>query len=280
LWDTGFQQAGVPGKMNEMRPKIMTFVLLLLCTPWGFAQEERPAGGVETLERSVRQWVTLRKEWNQVSDEWKAQKELLEDELQMLRRKKAELEEVAARQSENTKDMQSKFEQATREKLTRRKALDRLKAPLLSGEAHLRSCQKNLPPFILRHLAGGMEKLPPAEAEEKDNDQAARLQLLFGLHGQIEQLNAVIHVERAILPDGTGKEREMDVILIGLSQGYALSLDGTMAAVGQMTDQGLQWTWRNELAASIKEALAVYRKEKPAEFIPLPLRIVEGGGLQ
>lgn len=273
------RRAGAEGSISlisvsRLRPRVPVFLLfivflLVLLPPVADAQD------VDTLEQRVREWVLLRQEWSTANNEWKAQKELLDDELRMLTRKKEELAKSLADQQTKTTELEESFNTATDEKEKREAALDNLAQPLAQSESLLRSWKDKLPEFFLRYVAKGFDKLPSIEAESNEDQHAERLQLLFGLHGQLEQLNTVIHMERAILPDSTGQEREMEVIFFGMAQGFALSLDGTSAAVGRMTSKGLQWISRNDLAPSIKEALAFYKKEKPADFISLPLQIDE-----
>jgi len=72
-------------------------------------------------------------------------------------------------------------------------------------------------------------------------------------------------------PDGTA--REMDVLFVGLGAGYAVSRDGRLAAVGRMTDTGWVWTWPESGADDIRRAMAIFRKDQPAGFVPLPVTV-------
>jgi hypothetical protein len=231
------------------------------------------AGDFDRIDQRVREWLTLRREWNQVRADWKVQRELLEEELQVLRQQKAELEKAATDQRAKLAGLESRFEAAAREKKVQETALAGLSAPLLANEAHLRSWQEKLPGFLNRHLATGFGKLPPADLVHGDERKAERLQLVFGLYSQLEHLNSVVHLEREILSEGSGSGQEMELIFFGISQGYALSLDGNSAAIGRMTDNGLHWTWRDDLAGSLMDVKAFYKKEKPAAFVSLPLQI-------
>ena len=73
----------------------------------------------------------------------------------------------------------------------------------------------------------------------------------------------------------TGKKSKMsvDVIYLGLAQAYYVAREGEIAGVGKPTTRGWKWTARPELADDIRNALAVYHKDRQPQLIQLPVKI-------
>ncbi|MCK4591106.1 MAG: DUF3450 family protein, partial [Candidatus Latescibacteria bacterium] len=102
-----------------------------------------------------------------------------------------------------------------------------------------------------------------------------RLQVVLSLYGEIERLQYGVHVVKEVLQTSPGRSREMDVIYLGLAQGFAVSVDNQMAGIGRPTANDWRWEWRPEIAAEVRKAIAFYRHEKTADFVHLPLAVGE-----
>ena len=102
-----------------------------------------------------------------------------------------------------------------------------------------------------------------------------RLKLVFGLLTEIEQFDAGIHVAREILSPREGEEREVEVLYVGLGAGFAVEPSGGLGGTGYPTSTGWQWEWRPEWADPVREAIRIYRKERSASFVQLPLTVRE-----
>jgi hypothetical protein len=227
------------------------------------------------LEKLVRQWLDLRKELSQVRNDWDRQEDLLQDELGMLERQKERLSGIVAAKKVTIRSLEIELNEAEKARNAHNSKLDKLKPCLLEAEKHLASWEQTLPFFLRRSLIETFRKIRIDGQVENASDLSQRLQSVFSLYNQLEQLNCTIHAEKLIIKDAGGIEREMDALFFGLAFGFAVSPDDTHAAFGRITDRGLEWDWDPALASPVRLAWSCYQKEKAASFVNLPLRIEE-----
>lgn len=229
--------------------------------------------GVAEVQATVRQWIALKQELSRMQTEWQEHKALLTDEMRLLERRRAELKRRLAEQDEKAKgaDTGSAALQG------RRRALQDTVASLAKSvevaEQDLRRRQDRLPPLLLEPLNNSLAKLPRrGTAPVSAASLAERLQLVFGIYAQLQQLTRSVHVGRMVLTTPDGPQAEMEVVFIGLATAYAVSADDTRAAVGCPNEETWTWHWRGELAPAVRQLLSCYRKKSPAAFVNLPLQ--------
>ena len=75
-----------------------------------------------------------------------------------------------------------------------------------------------------------------------------------------------------------GEQILVKQLYLGAGLAWFVSLDGSYAGTGQVTENG--WTWRfdNTLDShEISRAIAIFEKQAEADFVQLPLKLVVGG---
>ena len=123
--------------------------------------------------------------------------------------------------------------------------------------------------------------MPPSQKQFDKLEHASkqsvsqRLQLILSLYGEVERLQYTVHVVKEVLNTDSGREQEFDVIYLGLAQGYCVSSDGKVAAVGRPTKDGWDWRWVPEIAPEVREGIEFFRHERIADFVHLPLKVVK-----
>ena len=73
------------------------------------------------------------------------------------------------------------------------------------------------------------------------------------------------------LPDGSSAE--VATMYVGLGQAYYVKPNAPVAGVGRPGPEGWVWTAANEVAERVASAIAVFRNEKPAAYVPLPVKV-------
>jgi len=245
----------------------------------GSSLQADPPGGredVREIQDLVRKWVEIRTERRRIEALHEEERVLLLDEIHMLEREAEGLREALDVDGREEARIRSDLEEARAARERYDALLTLLDGPLREAEAHLRSWSERLPPFLLLPLEKGFEKLPREDAPPTLQTLSERLQNVFVLYSQLEQLNAAVHAERMIVRDASGREREMDVLLLGLASALAVSADGADAARGRLGADRIAWEWNASLAKAVRAAWACYRKERPPAFVPIPLRVERG----
>jgi hypothetical protein len=234
---------------------------------------ETNAPAVHTLEQLVAEYVTLRsliadetRNWREQERTWKAEIELLKTE-----------EKSIQKDIDESRDFETSF-QETRAQLLDRK--ETLKAVLTGiqphverAEAELKTWQKQIPPSLLPGLNKAFAELPASREDAARLSLTRRIQLVVALFTQIETLQHNIHSARELLNPGSGSQREMDVIYVGLARGFAVSADNRVAAIGTPTPTGWVWLSSDALAPDIRRTIRLFNKETTAELVNLPLQV-------
>jgi hypothetical protein len=242
--------------------------LCLLPVDMGRAEEPVDIAG---FKQKADEWLALRREIARSQAEWQKERELLKSEVDLLGEQKDHLAARLDEQESELRKLEEKLRETGGELPTDGDEAERLKTAVAESEAYLRQWRARLPLFLSEALDKTFAQIEPGIADEAGLGE--RLQRVVNLHAQLQQLTRSVNVGSILLTGPNGKSRQMEAVLLGTAVGYAVALDGSLAAVGFPGADGWQWDWRPELAYSIRNMLACYRKEQPAAFVHLPVRV-------
>ncbi|MBT3376798.1 MAG: DUF3450 family protein [Lentisphaerae bacterium] len=246
--------------------------LIGICISFIWARGE--GSDVEEIQTMVRQWIALKQELARSQTEWQEHQALLTDEMRLLEKRRDVLKKRLARQDELAKGSGKGFAGLQGRRRALSKTVASLSGVVEAAEKDLRAWSERLPPLLVGPLQDSFRKLPlPDGASAAPAALAERLQLVFGIYAQLQQLTRSVHVGRMVLAAPDGRQIEMDVMFIGLGAAYAVSADDSQAAVGRSGREGWSWEWQNGVAPAVRQLFACYRKESPAAFVSVPIRL-------
>ncbi len=246
----------------------------------GSARAQTPADSpaapsVATLEALVSDYVRLRSElavekqaWAEQEARWRRETALLETERRQLLEERERLTERTAQRE------RARQEQADRNAVLER-TFEALPPLLDDAEARLRVWRRRLPPALAAPLEQAFRELPDDPAAARREDTLRRLQRVMALYAQIEQIQTRTHGVKERLPVSETARREVDVLYLGLARGFAVSADNAWAATGHPGDDGWNWTPDPALAPAIRRALDTFHRQTTAQFVSLPMRLLE-----
>ena len=73
--------------------------------------------------------------------------------------------------------------------------------------------------------------------------------------------------------DTGGKDRQVQVMYLGLAQAYYADQGGTFAGMGVPGSQGWDWTINAALGQAIRKVIDIYENERGAAFVPVPVTV-------
>jgi hypothetical protein len=228
---------------------------------------------LQRLEAVVTQLVAVRKAAHEAETAWAEQRPAVEGRLAVLRQQQAAAGAALAAAQQAAAEAATRRQTLEAHVAQAEAALATLVAPTRAAEVRLRALLPRLPEPLTTALAQQVKDLPPAEIEIAPETLQDRLRLVFGLLTEIDQFAAGVHLLRQTLTDPAGVVREMDVVYLGLGTAFAASASAPSAAIGRPGPTGWTWRWEDGLGAAVREAVASYRKERPAGFIVLPLEL-------
>lgn len=247
--------------------KVFFAIFLTVFIPLLSSEEVLPT--TRTYEGLVSKLVDLRQQLSKEGEAWKEQSAWLKQEKGLLLKEKEMLgEEVASAREE---DVSAKIERAEllERKEALQKSLDSCLPAIMRAEANLKRWQKLMPSVLAKPLQKAFDQLGKA----KERSISKRLQVILALSEEIERLGNGVHLVKETLVVAPGKKQEMDVIYLGLTQAFAVSMDNKVAGMSRHGKDGWEWDWHPEIAGSVRKAIDSYNSREMAEFVSLPIRI-------
>lgn len=233
------------------------------------------------LERLVGETVSLRQATHEAETAWAEQRPAVEARLALLQQQRTLAEEQLGSARQSAAAGLAARQQLEADVAQSRAALLALAEPLRQAEDRLQRLLPRLPEPLTRSLADSLKALPPSAAEITAETLSDRLKLVCGLLTEIDQFANGVFLTRQSLTATPGASREMDVLYLGLGAAFAVASAGDLAAVGVPGEGGWQWRWDPAYAPDIRAAVAIYRKERTAGFVRLPLELApKAGGAQ
>lgn len=243
---------------------------LLLSSP--FARGEGPNLG-ET-RTALQQWVELRKLISEESTNWRVDKELMADTLDVLAREMELLEERIAAAEENTTVADARREELTAENEKLKEASRAVEDRMPEMEAKIRELVTLFPETLNQRIEQLIKRMPSAErARSTRAALGERVQNIVGILQEVEKFNRQITIVTELKPLAGGELAQVKTMYIGLGQAYFVDENARYAGIVRPTAGGWQEETRNDIASAIRDAVSIYENEKLAEFVPLPVEI-------
>jgi hypothetical protein len=102
---------------------------------------------------------------------------------------------------------------------------------------------------------------------------AERIQVIVGILNELDKFNNAVNVFSEKRKNPKGEEVSVQTLYVGLGAAYFVNDTADFAGVGSPGANGWEWTVRPELASAVQEAVKMYRNERTAHFVPLPVTI-------
>lgn len=239
-------------------------------------KDEQPT---ETLQGLVKQLIALELELNQEETRWQEQKAHLEAMLSLLKKEQATLgREIAAAKAKA--DAAGKEQQRLTQSVADTEALLRQTddSIRLGGKRILTSYER-LPEPLKGPLANAAARVRDALANKREAQTVPdRLRVVTAFAADLSRVLGSVHLVKQVLEGYPGwqepEPREVDVLYLGAAIGYYVSPDGLRAGLVVPGPKGWEVGETDPpdvLVPGVRRAMAVFRKEKPATLVKLPI---------
>lgn len=264
-----------PGMDRRRRGKLAALALVLVASvgggPRAVAQgltTEKVDGTRAALER----YVSIRRLIRKQKGDWALGKELLTDRIKILSDEIAALKKRIAEADKSIAEADKKKSELTKEHTTLATAAKSLEGAIAPLEKRVKTLLPQLPAPLLRDVELLSERIPE-KPEETKLGLGHRYESVIGLLNAVNKFNRDIKTEPELRDIGGGVKASVTVMYLGLGGAYYANDDGSVAGIGVPSKKGWTWEAANEAAERIAQAIAIYKDEKVAEFVQLPLRI-------
>jgi TolA-binding protein len=248
--------------------------LLLIAASVAPSVAQEAVDPIQEIDALTQQWTSLERQKDSLRAEWRIQEPILEQQLALLERETAELttllEATAAQQGEVEQRRLELLEEQTR--LEAESAA--LEGSLAQASLALHSLHRDLPPPLADAWAEELARL-----DNPVGTVSERFQKLLELLGQLDDFDAKVTLNEAVMVLGDGNEHVVQQVYLGLSHGWYVTADRQFAAAGTTGPDGWVWTPVAD-AAPIEQIVGILEQRVTPELVSIALELDEplGGG--
>jgi len=203
--------------------------------------------------------------------DWQTDKETIEQTIRLYERELKAVEEQLSKVSTNSAQADKERTEAAAQKAALEEALGRVGRFAEDFEGQLKK-QVPLLPLPLQEVLKPFLRRLPTETGTKMT-AAERTQVVVGILNELDKFNNAVSVFSEKRTNEKGEGVAVDVLYVGLGTAYYVNEAGDFAGTGSPGTSGWEWSANPRLASAIREAVRIYRNERPARFIALPAKI-------
>jgi hypothetical protein len=224
---------------------------------------------VSEAQEVIRRYVDARQAISRELQRWQEQELLLTQTVGLLEQ---ELDLLGAR----AKD----YEEAASKAELERAALDaenqglldlaeKIRQRLVPLELRLQELGKGFAAPLRKTLEPVFGRMPD-DPESSQASLGSRLQNLVAILTEADRFNGRVTLVAEIRDTQAGRV-EVQTLYLGLGGALFVDAAATTAGVGHPGADGWMWEEKPQLAATIRQAVSMYRNEQQADFVRLPL---------
>jgi FtsZ-binding cell division protein ZapB len=226
----------------------------------------------EDTRALLEKWVETKRLVSMEKQDWRVGRQLLEDRIDLVRREIESLREKAEQAKKDMGEGEEKLAELRGQNEELKAATAGLADVVARLEGRVQAFLAQAPEPIRERVKPLSQRIPRDAAATK-MALSERFQNVIGILNEVNKFSREIAVASEVrdLPDGA--KAEVTVFYLGLGQAYYCNLNGGIAGVGRPGEAGWAWEPDDGIAQAVADAIAVYRNEKPAAYVPLPVEV-------
>jgi hypothetical protein len=258
-----------------MRRRIL--ISLLLAALVGSALAEDDAAAENPFDYSahratLEKWVEAKQLMSKEREDWRVGQMIMGDRKDLLARETRDLNEKADADNKEIGEIDDKLAEMTATRDGLKEATEGLSESVADVERRVLDLLATSPTPIRDRVQPLSQRIPKTPNETKLS-LSERFQNVIGILNELNKYSREITEASEVRDLADGANAEVTVLYLGLAQAYFCNTKGGVAGVGRPGPDGWVWEQQDDLVEPVAETLAVFRNEKPAKYIPLPLEI-------
>jgi hypothetical protein len=236
----------------------------------GSSQES--AERIEAARAALDRYVETRRVLSLERRDWALGREMLVERIALLEREVAKLRGSLEESRKSLTGADEKRAELERERQRLADSSAMLAGTVRDLEGRTRELLSRVPDPIRERVRMLSQSLP-MDPNGTEITLGARFQNVVGILNEVDKFNREVSIASEVreLPDGTSAQ--VTTLYFGLGQGFYASADGKLAGRGAASGAGWVWHPADEAAPRIARVIAIWKKEQPADFVQLPVRI-------
>jgi Protein of unknown function (DUF3450) len=229
-----------------------------------FAQE---AATPAVAREKVAKWVETRKLISEESARWEAEKQMLSDLDNLRQREAKQMDEVIDLAKERVTDVEKLTNELSAEEKSRLIWRSSFEKRITALEDALIPQLAFLPPPVAAKV---LESITRLEERNSREDLQSRFRDVLAILNEVIAFNHQLYFTPEIRTID-GKEIEVDVLYLGLTQAWYVDRTGEKAGTGRATKEGWTWIPDSAIARQVRRAIDIHTKKEAPAYTRLPL---------
>lgn len=225
------------------------------------------ADPVDKLEKLVDRWLLVERQISELNTHHIEQQNSMEQSLALLNAEYQQLSQVTKNTAKSGDELAQKRADLVQQQSKLELEQQNLATQLTTISQALLSLQVQLPPPLITSWQ------TIGDLNERSLALTDKLQMVLKMTKQLTDFQQRISLHEMAITHPDGQQVWVTQLYLGASQAWFVSKDKTYVGVGYPSSLGWQWTFDNNIDANqVAKAVAIYRKEKPADWITLPIK--------
>ena len=262
---------------STRHPSYVLWCVLLICAviflSFGTASSIADTSKIEDAKTSLEKWVETQRIISQEKHDLALAKEMLTERVELIQREIESLHLKIGEANEGIAEADKKRAEMIEENEKLKIASIALgnKAKVL--EDGIRQFLRRLPDPIRDRVKPLSQRLPN-NVDQTKLSVAEHFQNIVGILNEVDKFNREVSVTSEVRTLSDGSSVEVATLYLGVGQAYyAGGANGKIAGTGTASDDSWIWKPENTAASQIADAIAVFKNEKVASFVLLPIEI-------
>jgi hypothetical protein len=221
---------------------------------------------------TLEKWVETRQLIGKTRADWQTDKELLAQTAELLQRELQSIQEQRGKLSTNSTQVDKERAEAEASLQVANESLDAIRKFADGFEKQLVPFVSRLPNPLQEIIKPFLNRLP-SDASAARITVAERVQAMVGILNEIDKFNNAVTIFGERRKNEKGEEVSVDTVYVGLGAAYFVNSTGDLAGVGTPGPNGWEWAIKPELAKPVQEVIRIYRNERSARFVSLPVTL-------
>jgi len=229
----------------------------------------------DTLTQSrstIEKWVETRQLISKTRSDWQTDKDTLEQTIALYERELKSIDDQMSKVSTNNTQVAKEMAEAEALKRSSNEARDQAARFATGFEGKLKQVVPQLPAPLQDIVKKDLARIPADPANTRML-AAERMQVCVSVLNELDKFNNSVNVFSEKRKNAKGDEVAVETLYVGLGAAYFVNDTADFAGTGAPGANGWEWSPKPELAPKVHEAVKIYRNERTAHFLTLPVAV-------
>jgi len=226
--------------------------------------------GIDDARAKLAEWVDVRRIISKEKRDWALAKELLNERIELVQREIDSLNDKIADAEKSITEADKKRQELIEENDKFKEVSSSLDQAATTLEKRTLALLPRLPRPISDRVKPLSQRIP-ADSAKSELSLSQRFQNVVGILNEVNKFHREITLTTEVRTLEDGSSSEVTTLYLGVSRGYYVNTNRTVAGTGTSGPDGWVWTPANDAAERIASAIAILNNEEVASYVMLPV---------